>query len=582
MANKSPVSRQSASIPAGGGDIRGLGETFQPDLNSGVGSYRVALDLLPGVRSLQPALALSYNTGAGNGPWGLGWSLPLATVTRRTFRGTPSYTDNNVFLFSGQSELVPVAPQIWRSSIENAFERIIRTAEGWQVTEKSGLRHTFGETSASRIEFNDDGENKVFSWLIERSEDTCGNAITYHYRQEETERYIEEIRYSIYTVRFEYERRPDALSEFRGGFERRTTLRCSRIALHVEPVDPAAAVRTWNLEYQEAPLSALSLLHSITLVGHDPETGTSASLPPLEFSYSEFNPGSRRITRLASEPGVRPPGLDNPNLELIDLEGRGLPGLLAIENGLPRFWPNRGHLRWGPPRSLPQFPAAFSLEDSRVQFADMDGNGAADVLIGRGATLSGYFGNEGNGAFERFTAYVRAPELDFETGGLLLMDINGDGITDAVRTGRTGLQVFDNHGPQGWDAPRLVPAGDPALAPPDLSSNDPRVRLADMNGDGLPDIVLISGGRIEYWPSRGGGRFEASRTMSAAPRFPFPFDPARVFLTDINGDGLANVVYAGYDEVIYWTNQSGVSFSEPHTIRYTPPTPSPGPCGLRT
>ncbi len=72
MANKSPVNRQSASNPAGGGDVRGLGETFQPDLNSGVGNYRVPLDLLPGIRNFQPSLALGYSTGAGNGAWGSG------------------------------------------------------------------------------------------------------------------------------------------------------------------------------------------------------------------------------------------------------------------------------------------------------------------------------------------------------------------------------------------------------------------------------------------------------------------------------------------------------------------------------
>jgi len=573
MADKSPVSRQSSAIPTGGGDVRGLGESFQPDLNSGVGSYRIALDLLPGVRSFQPALALGYGTGAGNGPWGLGWSLPLAAIQRRTFRGVPSYTDDDAFLFAGQAELLPVAPQTWRAAVENGFERFTRAAEGWQVTERSGVRHTFGRTAASRIEFTEDGETKTFAWLIDRSEDTCGNAITYHYRPEGAQRYLEEVRYAVYAVRFEYEPRPDAFSEFRSGFELRTDLRCSRIALHLA-AEPAA-IRTWDLDYREASLSALSLLRSVTLTGHDPETGASAALPPIEFSYSEFAPENRRLRKVASELGAGPPGLDQPNLELIDLEGRGLPGLLAIENGRPRYWPNRGQLRWGPPRSLPRFPASFSIADERVQLADMDGNGGADVLVGSGGTLSGYFGNEGTGAFEPFNSYARRPELDFATGGLLLMDVDGDGRTDAVRTGRTGLQVFGNRGPEGWDPPRLVPRGDPALAPPDLSSGDPRVRLADMNGDGLPDIVLLSAGRFEYWPSRGGGRFAAPRTLAAPPRFPFPFDPARVFLTDLNGDGLADVVYAGYDEVTYWINQSGGRFSPPQTIRYTPPTPNP-------
>ena len=44
---------------------------------------------------------------------------------------------------------------------------------------------------------------------------------------------------------------------------------------------------------------------------------------------------------------------------------------------------------------------------------------------------------------------------------------------------------------------------------PDVFFDDPsgRVRLADMTGDGLNDIVLIHNGRIDYWPNLGYGRF---------------------------------------------------------------------------
>ena len=36
-----------------------------------------------------------------------------------------------------------------------------------------------------------------------------------------------------------------------------------------------------------------------------------------------------------------------------------------------------------------------------------------------------------------------------------------------------------------------------------------RVRLADMTGDGLNDIVRVHAGRIDYWPNLGYGRFGA-------------------------------------------------------------------------
>ena len=58
-----------------------------------------------------PTLSLSYDSGAGNGPFGLGWSLSLPSITRRTDKGLPRYRDeegSDCFLLSGVDDLVPV------------------------------------------------------------------------------------------------------------------------------------------------------------------------------------------------------------------------------------------------------------------------------------------------------------------------------------------------------------------------------------------------------------------------------------------------------------------------------------------
>ena len=58
-----------------------------------------------------PQLALSYDSGTGNGPFGLGWSLSLPAITRRTDKGLPKYQDgdeSDVFILSGAEDLVPV------------------------------------------------------------------------------------------------------------------------------------------------------------------------------------------------------------------------------------------------------------------------------------------------------------------------------------------------------------------------------------------------------------------------------------------------------------------------------------------
>lgn len=567
MADKSGTSAQAVALPTGGGDVRGLGESFSPDLNSGTGNYRVALDLPPGVRNLQPPLSLVYSTGGGNGPFGLGWALAHGGITRRTFRGVPTYDDRDTFLYNGAAQLVPMPDGTYRPAVEHAFERVRRVGEHWEVTDKSGVRHTFGTTGDSRIEVAD---GAVFAWLPERTEDPFGNAITYRYEKDGAQAYLVEVSYAVYSVRMTYEPRPDPHSDFRSGFELLTRRRCSRIDVIADPLG-SVPFRSWVLEYTEATDARTSLLSGITLTGTDPDTGETLSLPPLELTYTAFGPERRRYRRISAPAGPPPGTLGDGNADLIDLDGIGLPGVVRIENGSARYWPNDGAFRWGAPRSLPRLPADLSLAQDRVRLADMDGDGAVDVLVGAGP-FSGYHENTGRewGAAVR---YPRSPQLRFEEGDVHLLDVDGDGLVDAVRSLRTGLQVFPNRGPAGWDEPRLISHAGDGSAPPPLHHTDRRVRLADLNGDGLLDVVHIASGRIEYWPCRGNGRFGTGRVMTASPRLPHPVDPARIALADVNGDGLADVIYVGYDTVTYWINQGGNAFAPPRTVRLTPPTP---------
>ena len=57
-ADKNGVSPQTISLPSGPGSIQGLGESFQPQLNSGSGSYAVPLILPSGPGGFGPSLRL--------------------------------------------------------------------------------------------------------------------------------------------------------------------------------------------------------------------------------------------------------------------------------------------------------------------------------------------------------------------------------------------------------------------------------------------------------------------------------------------------------------------------------------------
>ena len=113
-ARQDPLATPSISLPKGGGAIRGIGEKFAANPVTGTGSMSVPIATSPGRSGFGPQLSLSYDSGAGNGPFGFGWSLSLPSITRKTDKGLPQYfdaEDSDVFILSGAEDLVPVYRQ---------------------------------------------------------------------------------------------------------------------------------------------------------------------------------------------------------------------------------------------------------------------------------------------------------------------------------------------------------------------------------------------------------------------------------------------------------------------------------------
>src|SRR5437773_12068839 len=112
MSNGAGGSGQVISLPQGGGALKGIGEKFSPDLFTGTGNFTIPIALPPGRNGFQPQLSLGYSTGNGNGLFGVGWSLSVPGVSRKTAKGIPRYHDGAVneeadtFILSGAEDLV--------------------------------------------------------------------------------------------------------------------------------------------------------------------------------------------------------------------------------------------------------------------------------------------------------------------------------------------------------------------------------------------------------------------------------------------------------------------------------------------
>src|SRR5690349_15914628 len=81
------------NLPKGGGAIRGIGEKFSANAVTGTGSLTIPVACSPGRSGFGPQLSLPYDSGTGNGSWGVGWGLPMPMITRKTDKGLPQYRD---------------------------------------------------------------------------------------------------------------------------------------------------------------------------------------------------------------------------------------------------------------------------------------------------------------------------------------------------------------------------------------------------------------------------------------------------------------------------------------------------------
>ncbi|MBV9792094.1 MAG: hypothetical protein JOZ51_28165, partial [Chloroflexi bacterium] len=323
MTNSSGASDQAIPLPQGGGAMRGIGETFSPDLFTGTGNFRVPLSIPAGRNNFQPDLALVYSSGNGNGPYGLGWNLSIPGISRKTDKGIPRYDENDTFVLSGAEDLVPVGGnegdgRRYRPRTEGLFAEIRHLRDDgndyWRVKTKDGLIHLYGtpRPAAAPADWRDpaiiadaDDPRRICTWQLTSSVDPFGNRIEYRYTTSPVEEparrpnqlYLAEIRYLDYgpasapsflvRVAFAYSQRPDPFSHYRSGFELRTTLRCTQIAVTTQP-GATQRVRTYHLDYLDQrgadvaglPPNRVSLLSRVRVEGHDGEQ--SEWLPPLE------------------------------------------------------------------------------------------------------------------------------------------------------------------------------------------------------------------------------------------------------------------------------------------------------------
>jgi hypothetical protein len=194
--------------------------------------------------------------------------------------------------------------------------------------------------------------------------------------------------------------------------------------------------------------------------------------------------------------------------------------------------------------AAPVISFPFNTTPPFILAGDFNGDGKLDLATFSDGTngvivLLG----KGDGTFPT-TITTPTPNLQAEPS-TAMADLNEDGIPDLVVTSFSG------------DATVLLGTGNGAFAiGATLGFYDLGLTVGDFNGDGIPDLAANYGYEVNYLMGVGDGTFTTGPTFDASKiANSAEFDFTTLISADLNGDGLSDVVGPGFE--VYPSTHSG-------------------------
>jgi hypothetical protein len=585
-----------------------MGEKFAANPVTGTVSLRVPIPTSPGRTGFGPALSLSYDSGSGQGPFGLGWSLALPAITRKTDTGLPQYRDaeeSDDFILSGAEDLVPVllpngdrfvdttsAPDYtihcYRPRVEGLFARIERwtAANGdihWRSISKENVLTLYGTDAQSRI-CDPADDRRIFSWLIAETRDDKGNAVRYEYKAEDgtsvdlscahqqnrgartdvrrtANRYIKAISYGNRTPLLDSAgERPRFVTteEWNGaGWIFQVVFDYGE---H-DPADPTPGDSGAWL-YRSDPFSSYRsgfevrtarLCRRVLIFHHfpdEPGVGENCLVRSMAFDYRE-TPTATYMTSIAESGYKRKSGggylqRSQPPLEFQYSEAVVGESIQAIDQS-----------------SLGNLPQG--VDGAVYQWVDLDGEGLPGILTKQG---DAWFYKRNESALTRDSAagtctarFAPLEQVARMPAGVSpgqaqwqFLDLAGDGQIDLVKLAPPVSGFFERTGDADWESFRTF------ASLPNLPWNDPNLKFIDLTGDGHADILIAEQQVFTWYSSLAEQGFGTETRLSVptdeerGPSILFADGTHTIFLADFSGDGLSDIVRIRNGEVCYWPN----------------------------
>ena len=543
--------------------VDGMGGQFSVSAMGGA-TYSIPVEVPQGVGGLQPQLAITYNSQAGNGLCGYGASLSgISAITRgpkdiyrdgaakgvsyladdalyldgvRLILSSGTAGQNNAVYYPESDPFTTVTAKVTGSSPGNSL--------WFEVKSSDGMTFWYGADTYSKLTYDPSGAPKTHSWYMSRAIQPTGNYIDYYYQQERNCIYPAIIAYGTNTsqmsqlsnvITFTYVTRPDSIPVVFDGQHGSM----KRLLKTVTCSTNDNTYRLYTLYYDSVSDGTAYKFSRLTSVTE--KNGQSESLPSTRLDWS-YLPA---VSYIANSVTISQPSLPNPfvsfpfsdqNYLSGDFNGDGLTDIVGMaQEGEPN---NQGGYDYH--------------TYVYIYYASLSSAGALQYLSG--------------------TSFVLPPNIEsgrIKAGvnALFVIDVNGDGINELAvpyfvagsSNGVLGLYVL------GLDF--AVGDGGGAIG---LHGNaKPLFVSGDINNDGRTDVAFMEttqyGGSypLYIWKYNTGyipgsnildhGLFDMNTELSLS----LSSMPKTLYLSDMNGNGLNDLFVICADGYAIFWNQGG-------------------------
>ncbi|KAH6984363.1 virulence plasmid 65kDa B protein-domain-containing protein [Ilyonectria sp. MPI-CAGE-AT-0026] len=605
----------SISTGKGGGALRSIDQKFTVNPSNGTFSLSIPLNVTSGRKGFHPSLSLSYNSGSGNGPFGIGWQLGVQSITRKTSKNIPTYgPDENSFVLSGAEDLIPTendageihdgySVHTYRPRVEPA--QVLRVERWtsredpeqvfWKTISGDNFTNIYGRADSSRLfDGVQDGhfQKRIFSWLLCESYDPFGNAIGYTYKAENDDR--------VDSQQFAWEMNRDTRIRSRARYLKsikygnRTPCRdlntwvvdykllqstewCYELVFdygeHEDACLETAETRPWDIRVD--PFSSFRsgfevrlyrLCRRVLMFHHFPrELGKADYLvSSASFTYKESPTGTfvQSVMKNGHVFDEKTQTYNTESLAPLVFEYSQLPEVHSLE------------IESTKPTCLQTLPV--SSERTATRWIDLDGDGSPGLLVQMDGAW--YYQRNENAINSRSdTESDSEPEIeadiidDFGPVRQLreipnIREFSKHSFEDLDGSGKQNVVVEDENGrtsgyyerldddARDWTRLQLFPS---IL---NTTREEGDMKRTDLTGDGLSDLFTTdTNGDIIWHASMGKLGFSQQRrcrplTQEASPRILVGDDSKVTCLADMCGDGMEDIVQISNGRVSYWPN----------------------------